>query len=114
MEVDEEIKEYDFVDMTKGGVIPKEFVPSCDKGFRNAMKKGPQLEAPIVGVRCVINDGQWHPVDSSDMAFQTAALYGFKEAFEKAKPAIQNTTPSGLFRCARRLKPSSKERLRKD
>ena len=88
MEVDEEIKEYDFVDMTKGGVIPKEFVPSCDKGFRNAMKKGPQLEAPIVGVRCVINDGQWHPVDSSDMAFQTAALYGFKEAFEKAKPAI--------------------------
>lgn len=87
-EVDEEIKEYDFVDMTKGGVIPKEFVPSCDKGFRNAMKKGPQLEAPIVGVRCVINDGQWHPVDSSDMAFQTAALYGFKEAFEKAKPAI--------------------------
>lgn len=87
-EMDSEIKDYDFVDMTKGGVIPKEFVPSCDKGFRTAMKKGPQLEAPIVGVRCVINDGQWHPVDSSDQAFQTAALYGFREAFEKAKPAI--------------------------
>ena len=87
-EMDDEVKEYEFVDVTKGGVIPKEFVPSCDKGFMNAMKKGPQLEAPIVGVRCVINDGQWHPVDSSDMAFQTAALYGFKEAFEKAKPAI--------------------------
>ena len=87
-EMDDEVKEYEFVDVTKGGVIPKEFIPSCDKGFMNAMKKGPQLEAPIVGVRCVINDGQWHPVDSSDMAFQTAALYGFKEAFEKAKPAI--------------------------
>lgn len=87
-EMDDEVKEYEFVDVTKGGVIPKEFVPSCDKGFMNAMKKGPQLEAPIVGVRCVINDGQWHPVDSSDMAFQIAALNGFKEAFEKAKPAI--------------------------
>ena len=87
-EMDDEVKEYEFVDVTKGGVIPKEFIPSCDKGFMNAMKKGPQLEAPIVGVRCVINDGQWHPVDSSDMAFQIAALNGFKEAFEKAKPAI--------------------------
>ena len=87
-EMDDEVKEYEFVDVTKGGVIPKEFVPSCDKGFQSAMKKGPQLEAPIVGVRCVINDGQWHPVDSSDMAFQIAALNGFKEAFEKAKPAI--------------------------
>lgn len=80
--------DFEFVDETKGGVIPKEFVPSCEKGFRTAVKKGSQLGFPIVGIRCVINDGAWHPVDSSDMAFQTAALQGFREAFEKAKPAI--------------------------
>ncbi|MBR6347746.1 MAG: elongation factor G, partial [Spirochaetales bacterium] len=60
----------------------------CEKGFQTAMKKGPQLEFPIVGVRVCINDGAWHPVDSSDMAFQTAAIAAFKEAFAKAKPAI--------------------------
>ena len=52
------------------------------------MKKGTQVGFPVIGVRCVVNDGQWHPVDSSDMAFQTAAIGAFKEAFEKAKPVI--------------------------
>lgn len=81
-------KEYQFVNEVKGGAIPTEYIPSCDKGFRQAIKKGPQLNFPIVGVRCVVNDGAWHPVDSSDMAFQTAALAAFREAFLKAKPAI--------------------------
>ena len=83
-----EIKNYDFVNEVKGGAIPTEFIPSCDKGFQSAMKKGPQLGFPIVGVRCTVNDGAYHPVDSSDMAFQTAAIAAFKEAFAKAKPAI--------------------------
>lgn len=87
-ELGEESKDYEFVDNIKGGVIPREFIPSCDKGFRRAMERGPQLEFPIVGVRCTINDGQYHPVDSSDMAFQIAALEGFREAFQKAKPQI--------------------------
>ena len=79
---------YEFVDEIVGGSIPREFIPACDKGFREAMKKGPLIGFPIVGVRCTINDGQSHPVDSSEIAFRTAALMGFREAYEKAKPTI--------------------------
>ena len=85
---DEPAKDYEFVNEVKGGAIPTEYIPSCDKGFQSAMKKGSQVGFPVIGVRCVVNDGQWHPVDSSDMAFQTAAIGAFKEAFEKAKPVI--------------------------
>jgi elongation factor G len=88
IEESEEAKEYEFVDMIKGGVIPTEYVPSCDKGFSTAIKKGTQLGFPVVGVRAVINDGAFHPVDSSDQAFQTAALGAFREAYERAKPVI--------------------------
>jgi elongation factor G len=79
---------YEFVDEIVGGAIPREFIPACDKGFREAMKKGPLIGFPIVGVRCVINDGQAHAVDSSEIAFRTAALMGFREAYERAKPTI--------------------------
>ena len=79
---------YEFVDDIVGGSIPREFIPACDKGFKEAIKKGPLIGFPIVGVRCVINDGQSHPVDSSEIAFRTAALMGFREAYEKAKPTI--------------------------
>ena len=85
---DEPAKDYEFIDEVKGGAIPTEYIPSCDKGFQSAMKKGSQIGFPVIGVRCVVNDGQWHPVDSSDMAFQTAAIGAFREAFEKAKPVI--------------------------
>ncbi|MCK9286875.1 MAG: elongation factor G [Sphaerochaetaceae bacterium] len=88
IEESEEVKEYEFVDMIKGGTIPNEFIPSCDKGFQTAIKKGTQLGFPVVGVRCAINDGAYHPVDSSDQAFQTAALGAFREAYEKAKPIV--------------------------
>jgi len=81
-------KDYEFINMIKGGTIPTEYIPSCDKGFQAAVKKGTQLGFPVVGVRCVVNDGAFHPVDSSDMAFQTAAIGAFREAFEKAKPII--------------------------
>lgn len=88
IEEGEELKEYEFVNMIKGGVIPSEFIPSCDKGFRLAVKKGSQLGAHVVGVRVVINDGSFHPVDSSDQAFQTASIGAFREAYERAKPVI--------------------------
>jgi elongation factor G len=80
--------DYEFVDNIKGGVIPTEYVPSCDKGFREAVKKGSLIGFPIVNIRCVINDGQSHPVDSSDIAFQLAAIGAFREAYNKAKPCI--------------------------
>jgi elongation factor G len=79
---------YEFVDEIKGGAIPREFIPACDKGFQEAMHKGPLIGFPIVGVRCTINDGNSHPVDSSEIAFRTAALMGFREAYNKAKPTI--------------------------
>ena len=81
-------KDYEFVDAIKGGAIPNEYIPSCDKGFKRAMEKGSLIGAPVVGIKCTINDGQYHPVDSSDIAFQTAAIGAFREAYEKAKPVI--------------------------
>ncbi len=83
-----ETENYEFVDMVKGGAIPVEYIPSCDKGFRAALQKGSLIGFPIVNVRCVVNDGQSHPVDSSDIAFQLAAIGAFREAYDKAKPAI--------------------------
>ena len=80
--------DYEFVDMIKGGTIPTEYVPSCDKGFKEAVKKGSVIGFPIVNIRCLINDGQSHPVDSSDIAFQSAAIGAFREAYGKAKPVI--------------------------
>ncbi|MBU8914118.1 MAG: elongation factor G [Spirochaetales bacterium] len=80
--------DYEFADEIRGGVIPKDYIPSVDKGFRLAMQKGPTIGFPIIGVRAVINDGSTHPVDSSDMAFQAAAIGAFREAYRKSKPRI--------------------------
>lgn len=81
-------KDYEFVDKIKGGVIPNEYIPSCDKGFKSCLHKGKIIGFPIVGVKLSIDDGNFHPVDSSDIAFQQAAIGGFWQAFEKAKPEI--------------------------
>jgi len=80
--------DYEFVDQIVGGVIPREFIPSCDKGFKKSLEKGLLCGAPIVGIRCAINDGAAHSVDSSDVAFQLAAIGGFKDGYMKAKPVI--------------------------
>ncbi len=81
-------KGFEFVDVTKGGVIPKEFIPSVEKGLRKAMEKSPVAGYPVVDVKCVLVDGGFHPVDSSDMAFQLCAAQCFKQAFKKAGPII--------------------------
>ncbi|MDA8409569.1 MAG: elongation factor G [Treponema sp.] len=83
-----EEKNFDFVNSIKGGSIPNEFIPSCEKGFKASMEKGSLIGFPIVNIRACINDGASHPVDSSDIAFQLAAIGGFREAYEKAKPVI--------------------------
>ena len=80
--------EYEFVDGIVGGVIPREYIPSCDKGFQKSLAKGSLCGAAITGVRAVINDGNSHSVDSSDVAFQLAAQGAFKEAYMKANPVI--------------------------
>ncbi|KGE71854.1 elongation factor G [Spirochaeta lutea] len=79
---------FEFVNAIKGGVIPNEYIPSCEKGFKKAMEKGTQIGFPIVGIKVTINDGSTHPVDSSDMAFQQAALGAFRQVYDKAKPVI--------------------------
>ena len=71
-----------------GGSIPREFISSCDKGFKEGVKKGTMIGFPVVGIRCVVNDGASHAVDSSEMAFKTAALMGFREAYAKSAPTI--------------------------
>ncbi len=77
-----------FIDDIKGGVIPNEYIPSCKKGFEAALKKGTLVGFPIVGVKIIVNDGNYHPVDSSDIAFQQAAIGAFREAYLKCKPII--------------------------
>jgi elongation factor G len=80
--------DYEFVNDIHGGAIPKEFISSCDKGFRSALGEGTLIGAPIVGIKATINDGQAHAVDSSDMAFQTAARAALREAYPKSAPVI--------------------------
>jgi elongation factor G len=80
--------DFEFVDEIKGGVIPNEYIPSCEKGFVQALQKGPLVGFPIVGVRVTLNDGNYHPVDSSDNAFQQAAFGAFRDTYGKCKPII--------------------------
>ena len=84
----EEGKNYEFVNEVKGGKIPTEYIPAVDKGFQASLAKGQLIKFPVVGVKVTVNDGQSHPVDSSDMAFQLAAMGAFKEAYMKAAPEI--------------------------
>ena len=84
----EEGKVYEFVDKVVGGSIPREYIGSCDKGFKSCLERGALIGFPITGVRAVINDGAYHDVDSSDMAFQIGARYGFRQGFTKAAPII--------------------------
>jgi len=81
-------RSYEFIDQVKGGKIPREFIPSCDKGFRQAMARGILTGFPVTGVKVVLTDGQDHPVDSSDLAFQTAAREAFRQAYLRANPVI--------------------------
>ncbi len=81
-------KGYEFIDKVKGGNIPQEYIPSVDKGIRKTIDRGIISGFPVVDVKVVLLDGSHHPVDSSDMAFQTCASMGFKEAFLKGNPIL--------------------------
>jgi len=82
------VENYEFVDDIVGGVIPREYIPACDKGFKESIIEGSLIGQPVVRVRVTINDGATHAVDSSEMAFKTAAIMAFREAYSQAKPTI--------------------------
>ena len=79
---------FEFIDEIKGGVIPTEYIPSCKKGFELCLEKGTLTGFPIVGVKVTLNDGNYHAVDSSDNAFQQAAMGAFRETYNRCKPVI--------------------------
>lgn len=81
-------KGFEFINKIIGGAIPKEYIPAVGKGIIDAMEKGPYAGFPVVNVRCTLIDGSFHDVDSSEMAFRTAASMCFKSAFQKAAPKL--------------------------
>ena len=78
----------EFIDAVVGGVVPRQFIPSTEKGVRDALKRGPIAGYPVVDVKVTLFDGQYHPVDSKDIAFQTAGRLGVQEGIVKCRPVI--------------------------
>lgn len=81
-------EEFIFENKVTGGRIPTQYIPSCEKGFKECMKKGPWMKYPVTGIKVVLEDGASHAVDSSEMAFTAAAKAAFKTAYSKAGPAL--------------------------
>ncbi|HDS08868.1 MAG TPA: elongation factor G, partial [Firmicutes bacterium] len=79
---------FEFVDAIVGGVVPKNYVPAVEKGIRGAMQEGYLAGCPVVDISATIYDGSFHPVDSSDMAFQIAGSMAFKNCMAEAKPVL--------------------------
>ena len=80
--------EFEFADEIFGGSVPNQFIPAVEKGVRESMGEGPIAGYPVIGVKVALYDGGYHPVDSSEMAFKTAAAMAFKQAFMSAEPIL--------------------------
>ena len=79
---------YVFEEEVVGGAVPKNYFPAVEKGLQEAVVKGPLAGYPVVGVKAVLYDGSYHPVDSSEMAFKTATIQAFKKGFMEASPIL--------------------------
>ena len=80
--------QFEFVDAVVGGAVPKQFIPAVEKGLREAIAKGVLAGYPMVDLKCTLFDGKYHPVDSKEVAFVSAAKLAYDEAIRKAKPVI--------------------------
>jgi elongation factor G len=81
-------KGFEFVDAIKGGVVPREFIPAVEKGINEALGQGVLAGYPVVDVKVTLHFGSYHDVDSNELAFKMAAIFGFKEGCRKAQPVI--------------------------
>jgi elongation factor G len=81
-------KGFEFVDAIKGGVVPREYIPAVEKGVIEALGQGVLAGYPVVDVKVTLHFGSYHDVDSNEMAFKMAAIFGFKEGCRKAQPVI--------------------------
>jgi elongation factor G len=81
-------KGFEFVDAIKGGVVPREYIPAVEKGVIEALGQGVLAGYPVVDVKVTLHFGSYHDVDSNEMAFKMAAIFGFKEGCRKASPVI--------------------------
>ncbi len=81
-------KGFEFVDAIKGGVVPREFIPAVEKGVQEALTQGVLAGYPVVDVKVTLHFGSYHDVDSNELAFKMAAIFGFKEGCKKAQPVI--------------------------
>jgi elongation factor G len=81
-------KGFEFVDAIKGGVVPREYIPAVEKGVIEALSQGVLAGYPVVDVKVTLHFGSYHDVDSNEMAFKMAAIFGFKEGCRKAQPVI--------------------------
>ena len=79
---------FEFIDGIKGGAIPKSFIPAVEKGVIEAMQKGVYAGYPVVDIKVSLVDGSFHEVDSSELAFRMAGIFGFKQAFMQAEPVL--------------------------
>ena len=79
---------FEFVNQIFGGAIPSEHIPACEKGFKDVMSKGPLAAFPMVGIKVTLNDGKYHDVDSSDLAYQLAARTAMRDAVKKSSPVL--------------------------
>ena len=79
---------FEFVNQIFGGAIPSEHIPACEKGFKDVMEKGPLASFPMVGVKVTLNDGKYHDVDSSDLAYQLASRTAMRDAVKKSSPVL--------------------------
>ena len=79
---------YVFEQVVVGGAVPKNYFPAVEKGIQESVQRGPLAAYPVVGVKATLYDGSYHPVDSSEMAFKTAAIQAFKKGFMEASPVL--------------------------